>query len=317
MPSFSEENQKSVRHIEWFGQIWIYLGKLFRIFINEGNWKVFPMAVIVSCIVSVVVDNVFVNMEGTQVGALAFACVCIWNGFFNSIQSVCKERPIIKREHRAGMHITSYIIAHMIYQMVLCLGQTLIQLVVYHFLVSNRFPFPTAGPVTGNFYVDFGITLFVITYAADMMALMVSCIVKTTTAAMTVVPFLLIIQLIFSGVAFTLKGVVDKISYLTISRWGIRTICTVGNFNSLPSITLYAAVNKLTTVPEIRMIYKYIRESEIWNMIGDASTKNMMNAEYVYTAQNVYLEWGVLMGMALLFALIGGLFLTRIDKDGR
>ena len=65
------------------------------------------------------------------------------------------------------------------------------------------------------------------------------------------------------------------------------------------------------------MIYKYIRESEIWNIIGEASTNNMMNAEYAYTAQNVYLEWGVLMGMGLLFALIGGLFLTRIDKDGR
>ena len=317
MPSFSEESNENVKHTERIGQIWIYLGKLFRIFINERNWTVFPMAIIVSLIVSVVVDNVFVNMEGTQVGALAFACVCIWNGFFNSIQSICKERPIIKREHRAGMHISSYIIAHMIYQAVLCFGQTIIQLIVYHFLVSNRFPFPTAGPVTGNFMIDFGITLFIITYAADMLALMVSCIVKTTTAAMTVVPFLLIIQLIFSGVAFTLKGFVDKISYATISRWGIRTICTVGNYNSLPSITLHAAVNKLTTVPEIRMIYKYIRETEIWNIIGDASTKNMMNAEYAYTAGNVYLEWGVMLGMALLFALAGMIALEFIDKDKR
>ena len=174
-------------------------------------------------------------MEGTQVGALAFACVCIWNGFFNSIQAVCKERPIIKREHRAGMHISSYIMANMIYQAILCLGQSVIQLIVYSLF---KFPFPAAGPVTGSFMVDFFLTLFLITYAADMMALMVSCIVKTTTTAMTVVPFLLIIQLIFSGVAFTLDGVLDQISYLTISRWGIRTICTVANFNELPSISL-------------------------------------------------------------------------------
>lgn len=314
MPSFSEVNQENVRHTEHFGQIWIFLGKLFRIFMNERNWKVFPMAAIVSVIVATVVNNVFVNMEGTQVGALAFACVCIWNGFFNSIQSICKERPIIKREHRAGMHISSYIIAHMIYQLVLCFGQTLIQIGVY---MIFKFPFPEAGPVTGYFLADFAITLFIITYAADMMALMVSCIVKTTTAAMTVVPFLLIIQLIFSGVAFTLKGIVDKISYLTISRWGIRAICTVANFNSLPSITLHAAVNKLTTVPEIRMIYKYIRETEIWQIIGDASTKNMMNAEYAFTAQNLMMEWGVLLGMGLLFAVIGTLFLEQIDKDGR
>ena len=317
MPSFSEEKKGNIKHTERLGQIWIFLGKLFRIFINERNWKVFPMAVIVSCIVSAVIDNVFINMEGTQVGALAFACVCIWNGFFNSIQSICKERPIIKREHRAGMHISSYIIAHMIYQAVLCFGQTIIQLIVYYLLISPRFPFPKVGPVTGSFTADFGITLFIITYAADMMALMVSCIVKTTTAAMTVVPFLLIIQLIFSGVAFTLRGAVDTVSKFTISRWGIRTICTVGNFNSLPSITLHAAVNKLTTVPEIRMIYKYIRETEIWNIIGDASTKNMMNPDYAYTASNVWGEWGVLLLMGLVFALVGMIFLEFIDRDKR
>ena len=314
MPSFSEESNAKVKHTEWFGQIWIYLGKLFRIFMNERNWKVFPMALIVSVIVASVCNNVFVNMEGTQVGALAFACVCIWNGFFNSIQSVCKERPIIKREHRAGMHISSYIIANMIYQAFLCLGQTAIQIGVYKLF---NFPFPEVGPVSGRFLIDFSITLFIITYAADMMALMVSCIVKSTTAAMTVVPFLLIIQLIFSGVAFTLEGAADKFSQLTISRWGIRSICTVANYNSLPSVTLYAAVNKLTTVPEIAMIYKYIRQSKMWDIIGEASQANLQNPEYVFTMKNVLTEWGVLTAMGLLFAVVGALFLKQIDKDSR
>ena len=314
MPSFSEENIDNTRHAERWDQIWIYLGKLFRIFSNESGWKVFPMAAIVSLLVALVVNNVFVNMEGTQVGALAFACVCIWNGFFNSIQSVCKERPIIKREHRAGMHISSYMIAQMLYQAVLCLGQTAIQLIIYHLC---GIPYPKAGPVSGNFLVDFFVTLFLITYAADMLALMVSCIVKTTTTAMTVVPFLLIIQLIFSGVAFNLEGFADKIAYLTISRWGIRTICTVANHNALPSISLYAAVNKLTTIPEFRMIYDYLVKSELWTKIGETSTQNMMNAEYAFTASNTWLEWGVLIGMGLVFAIIGTIFLEFIDKDRR
>ncbi len=314
MPSFSEDSSMVIKHTERIGQIRIYLGKLFRIFFHERNWKVFPMAAVVSAIVACVCNNVFVNMEGTQVGALAFACVCIWNGFFNSIQSICKERPIIKREHRAGMHISSYIIANMIYQAILCAGQTVIQLAVYKMF---HFPFPSVGPVTGYFLADFGITLFVITYTADMLAMMVSCIVKSTTAAMTVVPFLLIVQLIFSGVAFPLKGVLDSISQLTISRWGIRAICTMANYNSLPSVTLYAAVNKLTSVPEIALIYKYIRYSKFWTIIGDASASNLMNADYVFTRANGLLEWGVLTGMGLAFAIIGIIFLERIDKDGR
>ena len=314
MPSFSEENLENQKHTGRIGQIWIYLGKLFRIFLHERGWKVFPMAAIVSLIVASVCNNVFVNMEGTQVGALAFACVCIWNGFFNSIQSVCKERPIIKREHRAGMHISSYIIANMIYQALLCLGQSLIQIVIYK---AFGFPYPVNGPVSGSFVVDFFITLFLITYAADMLALMVSCIVKTTTAAMTVVPFLLILQLIFSGVAFELKGFADKVSQLMISRWGIRSICTVANYNSLHSISLYAAVNKLTTIPEVMYVYKYIRNSELWDIIGETSTKNMMQDAYAFTLQNTLLEWGVLLGMAVLFAIIGLIFLEFIDRDSR
>ncbi len=314
MPSFSENNEEKQKHTERFGQILIYLGKLFRIFINENSWKLFPMAAIVSLIVASVCNNVFVNMEGTQVGALAFACVCIWNGFFNSIQSICKERPIIKREHRAGMHISSYMIAHMIYQAIICAGQSVIQLVIYKLC---GIPFPEAGPVTGSFVVDFFITLFIITYAADMLALMVSCIVKTTTSAMTVVPFLLILQLIFSGVAFELNGFADTVSKFMISRWGIRTICTVADYNSLYSISLYAAVNKLTTIPEVSMVYKYIRNSEMWTIIGETSTANMRNAEYAFTAANMWQEWGVLLGMALLFAIVGILFLENIDKDKR
>ena len=65
MPSFSEENIDNTRHAERWDQIWIYLGKLFRIFSNESGWKVFPMAAIVSLLVALVVNNVFVNMEGT------------------------------------------------------------------------------------------------------------------------------------------------------------------------------------------------------------------------------------------------------------
>lgn len=34
-----------------------------------------------------------------------------------------------------------------------------------------------------------GITILLVTYAADIMALMVSCIVRNTTIAMTVMPF--------------------------------------------------------------------------------------------------------------------------------
>ena len=47
--------------------------------------------------------------------------------------------------------------------------------------------------------VDFGISMFLITYASDMLSLWVSSLARTTTAAMTIMPFVLIFQLVFSG----------------------------------------------------------------------------------------------------------------------
>ena len=109
---------RRIRHKGRGSQILIYLGKQFRFFINESDWKVLPMAAVIAALVGMVIRRrFFVNMEGSLIGAFALSCMAIWNGCFNSIQSVCRERAIIKREHRSGMHISSYVAAHMIYQL--------------------------------------------------------------------------------------------------------------------------------------------------------------------------------------------------------
>ena len=112
-------------------QIPIYLGKQLRSFVYMSDWKLFPMAAIIAALVSMVVrKDFFLTMEGTLKGCFALTCVAIWNGCFNSIQVICRERPIVKREHRSGMHITSYVISAMIYQALLCIGQTIVTLYV-------------------------------------------------------------------------------------------------------------------------------------------------------------------------------------------
>ena len=124
---------EATKHTGRFPQMIIYLGKLFRMFIFQNDWKVLPMSAIIAGLVSFAVGgSLFKTMEGTMMGTFALACVCIWNGFFNSIQVVCRERAIIKREHRSGLHITSYIAAHVIYQAVLCMAQSAITLIVLH-----------------------------------------------------------------------------------------------------------------------------------------------------------------------------------------
>ena len=212
-------------------QVGIYLGKQLRFFINESDWKVLPMAAIIAGLVGMVIRNkMFINMEGTLMSAFALTCTAIWNGCFNSIQSVCRERAIIKREHRSGLHISSYVTAHVIYQFLLCVVQTALSMYVLQVL---NVQFPEKGFLTGWMILDIGISMLLITYAADMMSLFISSVARTTTGAMTVMPFILIFQLVFSGGIIPIPEWSKPLSDITISNYGLKAIVSQSGYNDL------------------------------------------------------------------------------------
>ena len=231
------------RHRGRLEQIRIYLGKFLRMFIYQNDWKVMPMAAVIGALVGLVIyPSMFVTMEGTLFGSFALSCVSIWNGCFNSIQVVCRERGIIKREHRSGMHVSSYVIAHMIYQALLCLIQSALMTFV---CLRIGVRFPQEGFLTNWFLLDFGISIFLVTYASDMMGLLISSIVHSTTTAMTVMPFLLIFQLIFSGGFFSLPSWSQPLTKMTISHYSLRSVAALADYNDLPAVTAWNTLNRM------------------------------------------------------------------------
>ena len=304
------------RHRGRLAQIPIYLGKNFRMFIFQNDWKVLPMAALIAGMIAFVVgENMFVTMEGTFQCSLALTCICIWNGFFNSIQSVCRERPIIKREHRSGMHISSYITAHLIYQMFLCVMQAVLTVGVFK-MVGLKFP--EKGFITSWFLLDIWITLFLTTYAADITSLFISCIVHTTTTAMTVMPFMLIFQLVFSGGAFTLSGPAAVLTNVTTSKYGLVALCAQSNYNSLKSVTLWNTIFKLRERSEEikEALYLIEKEGQLENILAE-SGKSMQVAAYEMTKTNIYSCWGHLLFFTVLFAVLSIIVLEFIDNDHR
>ena len=259
------KKERTFRHRDRLSQVPIYLGKQFRFFINESDWKVIPMAAVIAMLVSVVIRNrIFANMEGCIIGSFALTCVALWNGCFNSIQAICRERAIIKREHRSGMHITSYMFSHMVYQFVLCLVQTIVSLYVMH---ATGVPFPEEGIFLKKMMiVEFGITMLLISYAADMMSLFISSIAHTTTAAMTVMPFVLIFQLVFSGGVIPLPERIQPLSNFTISNYGIKAIASQCGYNELPMAAGWTAVNSM-------------RNSEINEVITVGQVLDILNSD--------------------------------------
>ncbi|MBQ6450351.1 MAG: ABC transporter permease [Solobacterium sp.] len=311
---------ETMRYRGRISQTGICLGKLLRMFVYQNDWKVLPMSALIAGLVTFAVgNNIYVTQEGTLSGCFALVCVCIWNGFFNSIQSVCRERPIIKREHRSGLHISSYIAAHMIYQMMLCAMQTIILITISSFAGIS---FPKDSLITGNFYIDLGISLFLVTYAADMISLAISCLVKNTTTAMTVMPFMAIFQLVFSGGLVFLEGPAKKLTGLTITRWGLESLCTLGNYNSLPMVTLWNTIWKFRSMeidgikPIELLTDKILEEGKLDYVLLQSGMYNT-NPAYVYAAGTVLKCWGILILFIILFAGLSILLLEFIDKDKR
>ena len=316
MTEISTERLQYTGRLEQFG---IYFRKFLRMFVYQSDWIVLPIGAVIAALVTFVVgSNMFVTQEGTTMGTFALTCVCVWNGFFNSIQVVCRERDIVKKEHRAGMHITSYILAHMVYQLILCFLQTLITLLICA-VAGVKFPGP--GVITPWGVVDIGITILLVTYAADIMALMVSCIVKTTTIAMTVMPFLLIYQLIFSGSFFDL-GAADFIKVTTISHWGTDALCAIGRYNEQPMVTLWNTLVQFKDAEFLgeKPLLFVLQGVENNGMLDDFllwSGQNNVKAEYASTVENVLPAWGAILIMIVIFTAVAVITLKLIDKDKR
>ena len=299
-------------------QVWIYLGKLLRMFVYQSDWKVLPMSALVAGLVGMVVRRrMFLNMEGTLMGAFAYACVCLWNGSFNSIQVICRERSILKREHRAGLHISAYLASHMIYQAIISLAQVGMMLAIF---LAFGVHVPSVSAVTGSFLLDLGISMFLITYAADMLGLMISCIVHTPMTAMTVMPFVLIVQLVFANFMLPLNEVGQTLSNGTVSKWGIQSICAVSDYNSQESTILITALGTMKNEdPEsfVSRLQRVMAIDEVHHKVGSLTASQLQNREYSFTRGNVLLNWGILFGFIVLYVLVGTLFLEQVDRDKR
>ena len=202
-------------------QIPVYFRKFARINIRESAWKYILFSGIIALIIGGIVDGlghsgVFVTVSG-----------CIWLGIFNTIQSVCKEHDIINSEYRQGMNIGAYVIAQVLWQAVLCLIQALVMFVVL-------IPFQFYSGVDGKNLILLFLSFYVLIFGAAILGLMVSCIASTPTTAMTIMPFILIVQLLMCDdrVMFELNGVGDVFSCITFSRWGMHAVGSIAGLQN-------------------------------------------------------------------------------------
>lgn len=274
----------------FFSQLWVLTVRSFDILSNDikhlGMLIVLP---ILSAIVIIMVgkEEAFLNYEATQVNIFSIVCAVIFIGIFNSIQDVCNERSILKREYMTNLRLDAYICSKLITQFVICSFQTLIITIMFF----KNFDFPLQGIVFYSSAIDGYVTILLLMLASAMTGIFISSIVRSAEVANLVAPIVILLQIVFSDNLTDLKGTLEKISYFMLSRWGMSGLSAISRLNEQKST--------------IQLLFPTF-PLEIEREINYASTN-----EYLIKV------WLVLIIFSLVFTFLSGIVISNVSKDSR
>ena len=242
--------------------------------------------VIIGLLLYMVADeNVFDVYEDTKTMMFALCCSGIWIGLFNSIQEICKERNILRREYMTNLKLPVYVLSKFLVQAIIGLVQAAFLSGVFLAAIGKN----GTGLFLDSFIPEIMFTVWIVILASEAMGLAVSANARSGDKAMVAAPFILIIQLLFSGILFKLEGFGEYISYATISRWAVEALGSIVDLNGLP-----------------------LKMQEEYPMITH-------EAEEFFEAVQGHAAscWGILAGMTVLFLAVSMMSLRRLPKDSR
>ena len=278
--------KKKGRQVSSWKQCLVLIARYFELIWNDKQRLLLlliqPIAIALLLAI-VAVDDTFITYEDTRSIMFALSCSGIWIGLFNTIQEVCKERPILKREYMGNLKLWGYILSKYVVQGVICFLQATLLVAIFLKLMKHS---AEAGLYFEKPGIEIWITMIFTIFASASMGLIVSSIMKNGDRAMAMAPFVLIIQLLFSGVLFSLEGKAELVSKITVSRWSMECLGNITNLNKLTS----------------RLSPQGIHEAEDY---------------YVRTTTHLCHTWEVLLLIGILCGIISILVLKNLKKDHR
>jgi ABC-type multidrug transport system ATPase subunit len=164
--------------------------------------------------------------RGGATTMFVIGCAVVWFGMINSVRELVKERPIWRREQLAGAVVPAYLASKVAVLGVLAAFQSVTVLIC----LALTLGLPGHGPI-GAPVITLGITLWLGNMAGIGTGLFVSALAPNSDRAMSIVPYLLIPQLVLSGVLFKLGGL-TVVSFVVASRWSVSGLGGVAGVNS-------------------------------------------------------------------------------------
>lgn len=232
----NSEKEIKPKKVNNFNQLSVLIRRYVTLIKNdmERLAMIFIQPVLIGLLLALVAEKgVFDKMFETRSIMFALMSAGIWMGLFNTIQEIYKERVILKREYMANLKLPLYMLSKYVVQALIAIIQSVIMVAVF---VALKGAPKCDGVIFGSSTFELMVTIFVTIYVSAGFGLLISAISKNGDRAMSIAPFVLIIQLLFSGILFALNGATDKISYFTFSRFSMEALGSTNSLNELEPV---------------------------------------------------------------------------------
>lgn len=213
--------------------------KRMKIFMRRSNElsrkdiliTLFTSVVVFSLVAYATRKNVFSIFEATKSNIFSMIMAAVWVGLCATISTWSSEEYHIMPQIKNNLlPVGSYIAGHLCIQLGLSAMQALIGTVIY----EAFFDYANTGIVFPHVNIEVWLTLFLVIFASATLGLFVGLLISNIKSAMTVLPLVLIAQLLFSKGIFELENEIERVSNFVVARYGIAALGSIFDINQYP-----------------------------------------------------------------------------------
>jgi ABC-type multidrug transport system ATPase subunit len=173
----------------------------------------------------------FVSVAGLVLFVIVLAAT--WLGANNAIREIARELPILRRERAVGLSLSAYVAS----KAIVLSGLTIVQTIVLVSLAIGRQRGPTSAVLLGWGRGELIVAVTLAGLAAMAIGLLVSAVAGTPERASSLLPMVLILQLLLSA-GVMLPEIVDKpvlreAAVFSSANWGVAGAASTTDINEL------------------------------------------------------------------------------------
>jgi ABC transport system ATP-binding/permease protein len=207
----------------------IFAGRYVRLVGRDRTALAFSLlqGVAVALLTALAVPKPFSWVTAGSAPLFVFGCAAVWFGMIGAVRELVKEKPIWHREFLAGGDMPAYLASKVAVLGALAGFQALTLTVAADWTLG----LPARNGPLGHPFMTFFITLWLAILSGMALGLLVSAASASADRAMSLVPYLLITQLVLCGVLFRL-GAVTFVSWIMPARWSVSALGGVAGLSA-------------------------------------------------------------------------------------